>query len=69
MKKIRYTRADPDVRTKQSVDDESLGISAGDGMFPDGLAPGHQTVVGVVAGLQDLDDLHQLHDGDRVEEM
>ena len=60
---------DPDIRTKQPVDDESLCIPAGDGMLPDGLAPSHQAVESVVAGLEDLDDLHQLHDRDRVEEM
>ena len=72
VKITRITRVfptDPEVRTEQPVDDESLCIPAGDGMFPDGLAPSHQAVEGVVASLVDLDDLHQLHDRDRVEEM
>ena len=72
MVKITRTKVsptDPDVRTEQPVDDESLGVSAGDGMFPDGFAPRHQAVEGVVAGLEDLDDLDQLHDRDWIEEM
>ena len=67
--RITVFPTDPDIRPEQPVDDESLGIPASDGMFPDGLAPRHQAVEGVVAGLEDLDDLDQLHDRDWVEEM
>ena len=62
-------RPHSNVGPQQPVDDEALGVPAGDRVLPNGLAPRHQTVVRVVARLGDLDHLHQLHHRDGIEKV
>ena len=49
--------AHPDVGPQQPVDDEALGVAAGDRVLADVLAEGHQLGVGVLGGVLGPHDL------------